>query len=643
MDEPIAQTHSSDDTRVRRAGHGFGLGRVLLAWALLTVLGSLVIYQRAVISAPPMPAPEVQRWALSVLQASRGASASVPVAPPAAIRYRAPGAVIVLAWFQGRVCARHVGDGDLAASVRQAAAAFASDPQLTGLSGWAPGTANPVRFTLTIVRGVGPLLGSLPLLANLGLVPGREGALARLGERTVYLAPDELTADELFEHVKTPIPDLRFGVDLAGVEQRLASQLGVTREQLLEQGRVQRFLAGTIAADEYPAQTRVSLPALERAAGEGARFLLRHQRLDGRYTYLYRGHLGDEADDDYNLPRHAGTTYFLAQAARVLDLPQARAGALRATRWLRETSIAYCGSPERACVRGAGDERASIGSTALSALAIAELLRAGDDPELRQLLAQLTAFIRSQQRPDGELMHDYDLTQQQPIDVQRMYFSGEAADALLASYRVLGDRRDLDAAQRLMKHLTGAGWSFFGSRYFYGEEHWTCQAAAQAAAIAHDPAGLDFCVRWLEFQRVLQYRSNQTPWPVEGAIGVGPLLVPRLTSMASRMEAAAMLYPVLRARGEPVQRMRSQIEAGLGLILRMRWGPGPTHLLFDAEAARGGVPGSFMSLEVRNDYVQHACSALLHWVEALREEGVQPPLADTSGRVKVAGSDPPSR
>ena len=81
-----------------------------------------------------------------------------------------------------------------------------------------------------------------------------------------------------------------------------------------------------------------------------------------------------------------------------------------------------------------------------------------------------------------------------------------------------------------------------------------------------------------------------------------------------------MLYPVLRARGADVAPIRAQIESSLGLLLRMRWAPGPTHLLMDPASAFGALPASIMSLEVRNDYVQHACSAMLLWAEVLRGE-----------------------
>jgi hypothetical protein len=43
-------------------------------------------------------------------------------------------------------------------------------------------------------------------------------------------------------------------------------------------------------------------------------------------------------------------------------------------------------------------------------------------------------------------------------------------------------------------------------------------------------------------------------------------------------------------------------------------------VLFDPRAAFGGVPGSPESLDVRNDFVQHAGSAMLLWAEVLRAE-----------------------
>jgi hypothetical protein len=373
---------------------------------------------------------------------------------------------------------------------------------------------------------------------------------------------------------------------------------------------------------EPQAVPSISSVHLEQAAREHVAFILRHQRRSGRFTYIYDAHRDAEVEGlNYSLARHAGTMFFLARAAVQLGSQEARAGALKGLAYIQKEALVSCGHEERLCVEQR--ERMEFGASSLTALACAELLRSGDEPEVRRVLSGLLAFMRAQQRPDGEMMHEYSRERQEPLDVQHMYYSGEAALALLTGYEQLHDPRDLEAASRLMTHLTGAGWSFFGARYFYGEEHWTCQAVAKAAVHMPMDDALDFCVRWGRWQEKLQYRSGVTPWSadVAGAFGVGPVLLPRVTTAASRVEALVPIYRVLvagnAARKAELRSTRELIERSLGLLLRMRWSPGPTHLFARPAAALGGMPSTAAELRSRVDMVQHAGSAFLAWADSL--------------------------
>lgn len=600
------------------------LARIFAGWALTLAIACVAVHSWARIAEAPMPRRDAQRWALRALEEAR-LGREVPRAPASAQGYRAAGPIFVTAWSDGRPIARHETEGDLASAVVVAAEAFATHPVLTHTAGWtAPrGDARRTRFTIEIARGDGPVFLAIPYLSSLGLVPLREGIVAELEGRRAYITPEELRSEGAYEAgVPTPLPDLSFGVAIDRLVDRLARELGAGSSELLSRGSVRRLRCTTITDAWYPRSQRVTERALRDAAVDGARFLLRHQRPDGHYTYVYDARAGRERPDVYNMPRHAGTTYFLAQVHHLHGLPEARSGALRALRWAERFRIARCGGDDVWCV-ASGPAHADVGSAALLAIAAAELLETGDDAAVRRMLEGLTAFLRSLQRPDGELMHEYDIAAQRPIDVQHMYYSGEAALALLKAHRVLGDRRDLDAARKLMRHLTGAGWSFFGSRYYYGEEHWTCISAGEGydrAERADRDAGLDFCLRWAGFNREIQYREGQTQWPVSGAYGVGPLILPRLTPVASRTEAFISTYEMATAAGREEPELRAQIERGLGMLLRWQWRPGPAHLFRDPAGALGGLPGSPADLTVRNDFVQHACSAMVRWADRLRRE-----------------------
>ncbi len=579
----------------------------VLGWAALTLFCSLTVRAITRIDPAPMPEPALADWALERLDAER-LGQDPPNAPGA---YEAEGPIVVTAWGRGGILGRHVGGPELVATVNDAAAHFAEE--LHADPDWQPGADPPIRFTVEIGLGEAIFLPAVPYLRELSLVPRHEGIVVRAGGDMAILSPEELLAYGAYDSgIPTPVPDLGLGAPVDALIGRLARDLGKEPDQVT----ARRIRMGTIGPSEYPVDVEVTEESLRQASVEGAQFLLRHQHIDGSWTYVYDGSTGRDRPAGYNIPRHSGTTYFIAQVDRYVGMPEAREGALKALRWIQRHRIGRCG--DNPCVVDRG--RVDVGSAALTVVAATEVLAKEDDPLARRLAEGLTGFLRAQQREDGELMHEYDLRAQAPIDVQHMYYSGEAAFALLKAHEVLGDERDLEAAEKLMGHLTGAGWDFLGSRYYYGEEHWTCIAAGEARGRIDIPEATDFCRRWYEWNDELQYREGATPWPVAGAFGVGPVVVPRLTPVGSRTEAFVGTYLLMKHEGMDTEGVRAVVERGLGQLLRWRWAPGPTHHFADPEAAVGGLPGSPVDLTSRNDFVQHAGSAWIRWAEVLREE-----------------------
>jgi len=512
-------------------------------------------------------------------------------------RTRSPtGPYVVSIWERGQRSARTV---------------VASEPE-HALAGEAARRGTQ-RVVERIVDSAPILLHSWLLLGH-SLVPARDGLSATYQGRTAYATPDDLLALEAYEHIVPLGPlSLIMGIDVNKVLAALSRELGTEPVELLRHASFRRF---AVTSDSgYPREFReadVTVDAVRKSIQDAARYLARNQRRDGSFRYELNAVTGGDSED-YNFPRHAGATYFLARAANQLhDTVLARA-ALRGAAFMKDRFTLHCGA--HACV-GEGDQ-VDVGSSALAVLGYAELL-AGGNEEFRAPTLDLAGFLRSQQRADGEFQHFYSVSEQHPIDIQVEYYTGEATFALARANRVSGDARDLEAARRALSFLvTRSAW-FLGSHYFWGAEHWTCQALADLWQRAPDPVALRFCLDWQAVNRNLQFEAPPAPADYDGGISRGPFMAPRLTPTASRLEAAVATLEVARAAGVPaaeVALLEHQVKRAFAFLLRYQFSPGPTHLMPNPRQLAGGFPGSPLDLHVRIDYPQHAAGALLRYWE----------------------------
>ncbi len=475
-----------------------------------------------------------------------------------------------------------------------------------------------------VVVAEGPLSLS-PLSFPYALVPGRDGVMVEVDGKTAWVTADDLLAAQAYDHASTFLdPSLGFGTHQATVMHLLSTQLGLTPAEIHARARARRVRFERHVVGE-PVVPRVSASTLDRAVVkeavfEAAAYVARGVDADGRYRYLVDA-ITNQTLGGYNWPRHAGTTYFLAQASALSDDPDLRAACLRAAARLRDDMMTDCGTNR--CI--AADNEADVGSSALALLAFVEVVRTGLDESYRIAIGELATFLRSQERPDGELMHLYDRAAKKPIDIQLLYYTGEASLALARAYRVTRSPRDLEAASRALARLAGKGWSFFGSRYYFSEEHWTCQAVAELWERKPDREALAFCLRWHEYQRRLQQGVGESPLDAEGAFTFGPFITPRTTPASSRGEAAGAALEVMQhdanaGTSDPADHARTvalldeELRRAIAFVLRAQLRPGPRHLFARPDAVRGALPGSAVDLQLRIDYVQHAGSMMVRWL-----------------------------
>ena len=512
-------------------------------------------------------------------------------------RAHAPtGTTIVSVWQNGRRVAREVVTGDAA--------------HVLTLDGR---DARSTRVAHEIVDSA-PMLTWNRLVFAGSIAPVRDGVSATFQGKTAYATPDDLLKAEAYEApLQLGSLQLVLGIDADKVLALLADELKTTPDELFARGTFRRFaLKGPPAFPRQVQPKDVTLRTLETAVLAAAHYLVRNQKRDGSFRYEVDTMTGKDSDE-YNFPRHAGATYFLARTGNQLHDPGSARAARAAGAFMKDRTTLRCGA--HACI-GEGDQ-VDVGASSLALLTYVELLNGGAN-EFHDAALELAEFLRSQQLENGDFMHFYSVSEQHPINVQVEYYTGEAAFALSRVARISQNPRDLEAAKRALSFLVARSPFFVGAKYFWGAEHWTCQVMEDLWQRAPDPRALQFCLDWQGINRALQFSSPPAPPEYDGGLTRGPFVSPRLTPLASRLEAAVATLAVARVRASDkaqIELLEHEIQNGFAFLLRYQFVPGPSYLMPDPRSASGGVPGSPVDLHVRIDYPQHAGDAWLRYIE----------------------------
>ena len=555
--------------------------------------------------------------------------------------HRGATAIAVTVWSEGRTVVRVDAQGpDLATAVDAAAKQIKDRPATKDFA--ATGRAGDARIQVDVISGHAPLgdshwlLGSLALpgvATLLALNPGVEGIGAVSGGRTAYVLPHELVMAKLLS-TKRPsdqMADFAMGVDLDKIATLVGARIGarVERDQLfrfrtdtfVEQPSAHRDQPPLPLYRGIPEAPKLTAQALRTAALNGAHYLVSHLAPNGRYVYEHDLSTGVKTDplrsSAYSMPRHGGTTYFLAQMYRITKEEWLREPIERAFAHLVDLmSKGGCATKlpdgtEVDCVIDKGEAQAGLGSTALVVVALAEYQLATGDKRYLPLATKLASWILFMQRPDGSFCHLYDpRTKTRDEKTELLYYSGEAALALTRMNVITGDPKYATAAERGLDWLVD-WYDFFVGGFMFGEEHWTCIAAEAIYPMVQKPEYREFCNAYGTFLREQQPELGEHPDEDDlvGAYNVTPFVPPYNTPAGSRTEAMISAYLLGVHEGKPDEDLRGQIAATLQYVLGQQIRPeNDFDVVGDAD---GGMPGSPLERSVRIDYVQHVCSAMI--------------------------------
>lgn len=555
--------------------------------------------------------------------------------------------VAVTVWLAGRTILRIDGHGsDLASSIDDAAKQILARPEIKTLA--ANGQAAATRIQVDVIIGRAPVGTnhwlfsklSLPGLASLlALNPGIDGLGAVVEGRSTLLLPHELVMSKLLA-TKRPsdsMGDFALGTDLDKISALASQRIGMKiNPSDLYRFRTDTFIEPPDGHRDQPplALYRGSPPAplisgatLREAALNGARYLVAHLAPSGRYIYehdLTTGKKTDPTRGAYSMPRHGGTTYFLAQVYRITKAEWLREPIERAFAHLVDLMAkGNCAAtlPDHTdidCVIDKGEGDAGLGSTALVVVALAEYQRATGDMRYLPLMLKLANWLLFMQRPDGSFRHLYNpMTKQADDKTMLLYYSGEASLALARMYTITSDPKYAQAAERGLDWLVN-WYDFFVAGFFFGEEHWTCIAAEAIWPAVKTEKYRTFCNNYGEFLRGQQPDLGEFPDEDDlvGSYLITPFVPPMNTPAGSRTEAMISAYTLGAHAGAPDEALRGQITATLQYALGQQIRPeNDFNVVGDGN---GGMPASLLDRSVRIDYVQHVCSGMIRaseWID----------------------------
>ena len=366
---------------------------------------------------------------------------------------------------------------------------------------------------------------------------------------------------------------------------------------------------------EDPEVTPASLLAAARAGGD---YLLRHQRGDGDFGYSYEPKK-DSYNDSYNLLRHAGTCYALAELHRATGDPRyLRAAALGLEALLRRSRgpLPQHGKDTFLSIVSKGEE-AKLGGAALTILAILEYQKAAHDSRWSETAEKLARFIVFQQDPDGHFRSKYFYGEPDPVPFESIYYPGEAILALTRLHAAHPDPLWLETARK------GADWLIDvrdGAKSVaqLPHDHWLLMGLNELIQATGDERYSDHAAKIA--QAIVG--AQRTDSPNRDWIGsfYDP---PRSTPTATRAEAlVAMSRLALRSGIEPEPYLEA-LERMAEFQLRCQLTRQNSLYLPRPSRAEGGFRRSLTNWEVRIDYVQHNVSALLGLRKILQDLGTQ--------------------
>ncbi|MEE9128539.1 MAG: hypothetical protein V3T84_00855 [Phycisphaerales bacterium] len=376
-----------------------------------------------------------------------------------------------------------------------------------------------------------------------------------------------------------------------------------------------------------------------------AGYLVRACKPDGQFTYRVNLDPTIIPKLKYNVLRHAGAMYALAVFHQRRPDEKVRDAVVRAGRFLRDRCISPVAEAENMNAVWSRPEMtgakkllgAKLGGAGLGLVALVNLEAIATESTPIEQLRQLGRFVVYMQKADGSFYSKYIPAKGGRRDAwTSLYYPGEATLGLLMLYELDESPVWIGAAANALGYLAR-------SREGDSEvpaDHWALLATAKLLAVddrCDTPVARDPIVA--HAIQICESILRQQVWTADDPLLIGGFSDDgRTTPTATRLEGllAALTFLSQQQQQDLRERITSSVHEAMSFLVRSQVRQGEfagaiprAYRQWPADDPRSARSFNRRATEVRIDYVQHAMSAMIQYLQTFCSD---PTMTDSTGK-----------
>lgn len=355
-----------------------------------------------------------------------------------------------------------------------------------------------------------------------------------------------------------------------------------------------------------PLQSHATEQERHERAVLGATYLAASVGTDGKFVYRYDPKL-DEELGGYNILRHAGSIYSMLEVYEVTEDEELLDAIERALTYLAAAAKECPDTPNAMCI--VEDDVTKLGGNGLALLAFAKYELVVGNDHYHTLAEELAAWILATQEKGEFTKHKMQAASGEVEPFTSLYYPGEAMYGLMTLYAITGDKKLLTAVQEGSQFLIDSRKKLYVVDLPH--DHWFLYALNELHKVDPQEKWVKE-VKRLSWAIMLEQHKDRQNVPHEYVGGWGN--PPRVATVATRVEGLRAACEVTARANESVTRnaVSQAIDGGAAFLMRLQFTDDRILKLNLSPRARGGFPLQEDTYEIRNDFVQHAVSALMH-------------------------------